>query len=47
MHRDPDAASEDAVIAATEKRHDLTVITRNVPEFERFQVPLLNPFENA
>ena len=45
MHRQSDTVYEDAMIAATALRHKLTVVTRNVREFERFDVPLLNPFE--
>ena len=35
---------EDAMIAAIAKVHQLTVVTRNVTDFHRFEVPLLNPF---
>ena len=35
---------EDAMIAAIAKVHHLTVVTRNVADFSRFEVPLLNPF---
>lgn len=45
MHRQSDTVYEDAMIAATALRHKLTVVTRNVRDFERFDVPLLNPFE--
>lgn len=45
MHRQSDTVYEDAMIAATALRHKLTVVTRNVRGFERFDVPLLNPFE--
>lgn len=44
MHRQSDALYEDAMIAATALIHKLTVVTRNVRDFERFNVPLLNPF---
>ena len=44
MHRQSDTVYEDAMIAATAQIHKLTVVTRNVRDFERFQVPLLNPF---
>ncbi len=44
MHRQSDTVYEDAMIAATALRHKLTVVTRNVRDFERFDVPLLNPF---
>lgn len=44
MHRQSDTVYEDAMIAATALRHHLTVVTRNVRDFQRFPVPLLNPF---
>ena len=34
----------DALIAATARVHDLTVVTRNVKDFERAGVQVLNPF---
>jgi predicted nucleic acid-binding protein len=46
MHRQSDTLYEDAVIAAIAKVHQLTVVTRNVGDFSRFEVPLLNPFTN-
>lgn len=46
MHLQSDAAFEDAMIAASAIVHKLTVATRNVRDFERFPVSLLNPFEN-
>lgn len=36
---------EDAMIAATAKVHRLTVVTRNVRDFNRLGVPFLNPFD--
>jgi toxin FitB len=36
---------EDAMIAATARVYDLTVVTRNTKDFENFEVKLLNPFE--
>lgn len=44
MHRRSDDLIEDAMIAATAIVHDLTVVTRNVRDFESFGVRLLNPF---
>ena len=35
----------DAMIAATAEVHELTVVTRNVRDFNKFGVSLLNPFE--
>jgi toxin FitB len=41
----PDKLSErDAMIAATALVHGMTVVTRNVPDFEASGVPLLNPW---
>lgn len=45
MHRRSDTLYEDAMIAATAKRHQLTVVTRNVGDFVHFGVPVFNPFE--
>jgi predicted nucleic acid-binding protein len=44
MHRQSDTVYEDAMIAAIAITHQLTVVTRNVKDFKRFKVPLLNPF---
>lgn len=44
MHRQSDTVYEDAMIAASAIAHHLTVVTRNVRDFERFNVPLFNPF---
>jgi predicted nucleic acid-binding protein len=35
----------DTMIAATAKRHNLIVATRNVDDFKRCGVAVLNPFE--
>ncbi|HTV69935.1 MAG TPA: type II toxin-antitoxin system VapC family toxin [Rhizobiaceae bacterium] len=45
MHRRTDDLIEDAMIAATAAVHNLTVVTRNVRDFEDFDVPTLNPFD--
>jgi toxin FitB len=44
MHRRSDELIEDAMIAATAIVHDLTVVTRNVRDFEQLGTPTLNPF---
>jgi predicted nucleic acid-binding protein len=44
MHGQSDSVDEDAMIAATARVHELTVVTRNVRDFARFDVPVLNPF---
>ena len=44
MHRQTNTVYEDAMIAATALMHKLTIATRNVRDFERFAVPLFNPF---
>lgn len=47
MHRVSDTLYEDAMIAATARLHKLTVVTRNVADFKRFDVAVLNPFLTA
>jgi predicted nucleic acid-binding protein len=37
--------TDDALIAATALEHNLTVVTRNVADFQRSGVALVNPFE--
>ena len=44
VHRQSNTLYEDAMIAATALEHNLTVVTRNVRDFARLQVPALNPF---
>jgi len=44
MHRQSDTVYEDAMIAATARVHHLTVVTRNVGDFKRFNMPIFNPF---
>lgn len=47
MHRKSGEIIEDAMIAATASVHGLTVVTRNIRDFEGLNVPLLNPFSAA
>jgi predicted nucleic acid-binding protein len=47
MHRRSDTLYEDAMIAATAAVHNLTVVTRNVTDFAKFDVRVLNPFKTA
>jgi predicted nucleic acid-binding protein len=44
MHRRSDDLVDDAMIAATAMVHDLTVVTRNVRDFDRLGVRTLDPF---
>jgi predicted nucleic acid-binding protein len=44
MHRRSDDLIEDAMIAATAMVHNLTVVTRNIRDFDRLSVRTLNPF---
>lgn len=37
----------DGLLAATTIVHNLTLVTRNVSDFRRFQVPLENPWEES
>ncbi len=46
MHRQSNTVYEDAMIAACAIAHKLTVVTKNVRDFGRFEVPLFNPFGN-
>lgn len=45
MYRQSNTIYEAAMIAATACLHKLTVVTRNVRDFERFPVSLFNPFD--
>lgn len=44
MHKQQGHLWSDAMIAATALHHGITVATRNVADFQRFEVPVLNPF---
>jgi predicted nucleic acid-binding protein len=44
MHKQSDTVNEDAMIAATAIVCKLIVVTRNVNDFERFGVKIINPF---
>lgn len=47
MHARSDTLYEDAMIAATARIHNLTVVTRNVADFAGFDVAVLNPFKSG
>jgi toxin FitB len=44
MHRRSDHLIEHAMIAATAQVHNLTVVTRNVRDFQALGVPTFDPF---
>ena len=44
MHHRSRDLIEDAMIGATALVHSLTVVTRNLRDFERLRVPAINPF---
>ena len=44
LNKQPMELMADAMIAAIAKVNGLTVATRNTRDFERFSVPLVNPF---
>ena len=44
MHRRSNTLLQDAMIAAVAMVHRLTVVTRNVRDFEHFGVQIVNPF---
>jgi predicted nucleic acid-binding protein len=45
MHKKSDTLYEDGMIAAIAEVNKLIVVTRNITDFESFDVKLLNPFE--
>ncbi len=45
MHRKPPRLIEDAMIAATAAVHGLTVVTRNVRDFDGLGIATFNPFD--
>jgi toxin FitB len=47
MHRRSDDLIEDAMSAATALVRDMTVVTRNLRDFEQFAVPVFDPFRRA
>ncbi|SDJ77626.1 hypothetical protein SAMN05216338_106510 [Bradyrhizobium sp. Rc2d] len=47
LHVPNPRAERDALIAATAFVHGLTIVTRNVGDFEPIGVPLLNPWGDA
>lgn len=47
MHRKSDTLYEDAMIAATAKIHGLTLVTRNVADFNALGLEVFNPFVSS
>lgn len=47
LHVPNPRADRDALIAATALAHGMTVVTRNVADFEPLAAPLLNPWANG
>ena len=46
LHVPDPRPDRDALIAATASVHGLTVVTRNVKDFENLDVPLINPWSS-
>lgn len=46
MHRQSDTIMQDAMIAAVAIVNRLTVVTRNVGDFNQLRVPVLDPFDD-
>lgn len=44
LYKQPSELMADAMIAAIAKVNGLTIATRNTRDFERFRVPVVNPF---
>lgn len=44
MHRQSNTVIEDALIAASAIANQFTVVTRNIGDFERFGLKVVNPF---
>ncbi len=44
MHRQSDTLMQDALIAAVAQVHRLTVVTRNIRDFQHLGVPVIDPF---
>jgi toxin FitB len=47
LHVPDRRAERDALIAATALVHGMTIVSRNVADFERTGVPLLNPWNES
>ena len=47
MHHQSNTLMQDALIAAVANVHRLTVVTRNIGDFQQLGVPTHNPFSNA